>query len=107
MPKCNFVATDRRCQRERFQPPLLHKKLKLYFKNALHERCYYIVRGWHLNSTQSIYQRMRRIIALSNQIALILKCVDSVNAKRIFKSVKLIHNPFLNNIVAYLSVFFA
>ena len=37
-----------------------------------------------------IYQRIhvRCIIALSNQNTLILKCVDSVNSKRSFKSVK-------------------
>ena len=46
-----------------------------------------------------MYQRIRRIIALSNQIALILKCVDSVNSERSFKSVKLLYNWFLNIII--------
>ena len=46
-----------------------------------------------------MYQRIRRIIALSNQIALISKCVDSVNSERSFKSVKLLYNRFLNIII--------
>ena len=47
---------------------------------------------------------LRRIIALSNQIALMLKCVDSVKSKRGFKTVKLLYNRFLNNIISYLSL---
>ena len=78
---------------------------KIIFNNkALHELFHCIVCGWHLNSAQNIYQRIRRIIALSNQIALILKCLDSVNSKRNFKSVELLYNRFLNNIISYLSV---
>ena len=78
---------------------------KIIFKEkALHELFNCIVRGWHLNSAQHIYQRIRRIIALSNQIALILKCVDSVKSKRSFKSVKVLYSRFLNNIISYLSV---
>ena len=75
---------------------------------ALHERSHSIVRGWHLNSAQNIYmyQRIRRIIALSNQITLILKCVDSDYSKRSLKSIKLLYNRFLTNIISYLSVLF-
>ena len=75
----------------------------IFNKNALHERFQCIVRGCLLNSAQSIYQRIRRIIAFSNQITLILKCVDSDNAKRSFKSIKLLYNRFLNNIISYLN----
>ena len=75
-------------------------------QKALHERFHCVVRRWHLNSAQKIYQRITRIIALFNQISLILKYVDSVNSKRSFKSVKLLYNQFLNNIISYLSVIF-
>ena len=37
-------------------------------KKALHERVHCIVHEWHLNSAQNIYQCIRCIIALSNQI---------------------------------------
>ena len=61
-------------------------------KKALHERFHCIVYWWHFNSAQNIYinayNHVRCIIALSNQNTLILKCVDSVNSKRSFKSVK-------------------
>ena len=59
----------------------------IFNKKALHERFHSIVLGWYLNSEYNIYQRIRRIIALSNQNALILKCVDSINSKRSFKSI--------------------
>ena len=39
-------------------------------------------------------------------MALILKCVDSVNSQRSLKSVKLLYHRFLNNIISYLSVLF-
>ena len=54
----------------------------IFNKKALHERFYCIVHGWLLNSVQNIYQCIRCIIALSNQIALLLKFVDSFNSKR-------------------------
>ena len=78
----------------------------IFNKMALLERFHCIVRGWLLNSAQNIYQRIRRIFALSNQIALVLKCVDFVNSKRRFKSIKLLYYRFLNNIISYPSVLF-
>ena len=64
------------------------------------------VRGGHLNSVKNIYPCIRHTIAISYQITLILKCADSVNSKRSFKSVKLLYNRFLNNIISYISVLF-
>ena len=60
----------------------------IFSKKTLHEPFYCIVRGWHLNSAQNIYKCIRRIIALSKQIANILKCVECVNSNGSFKSVK-------------------
>ena len=73
----------------------LETEIIIFNKKALHERFHCIVCEWHLNPAQNIYQRIKHIIALSNQIALHLKCVDSVNSKRSFKSVKLLYSRFL------------
>ena len=75
-------------------------------EKALHERFFTALYMGYLNSAQNIYQRMRCIIALSNQIALILKCVDSVNSKRSFKSVKLLYYRYLYNNISYPRVLF-
>ena len=100
--RCNSLTLSER-KISTFTSPL--ETEIIFNKKALHDRFHCIVRWWLLNSAQNIYQRNRRIIELSNQIALILKCVDSVNSKRNFKSVKLLYNGFLNNIISNLSVF--